>query len=167
MSDPDPATDEPATRSSAGVAATYLLVLVLSVELAVWGAFTVLLRVGGQPVPLGIAVAAVGNVVLGTWGGRVLGRRVGALGPGLVWLVVALQLASTRPEGDLVVVSGLRGFAFLIAGAVAALTVALRSPARRDPAPRGPATPGPTRRGPATPGPTRRGPATPGPPPGR
>ncbi|MBC7678855.1 MAG: hypothetical protein H7233_07685 [Pseudorhodobacter sp.] len=147
MSDPDPATGEPSTRSSVRVAATYLLVLVLSVELAVWGAFTVLLRVGGQPVPLGIAVAVVGNVVLGTWGGRVLGRRAGAIGPGLVWLVVALQLASTRPEGDLVVVSGLRGFAFLIAGAVAALTVALRSPARRDPAPRGPAGPGP-----ATPG---------------
>lgn len=139
-------------RSSVRAAGTYLLVLVLSVELAVWGAFTVLLRVGGQPVPLGIPVAVVGNVVLGTWGGRVLGRRVGALGPGLVWLVLALQFASTRPEGDLVVVSGLRGFAFLIAGAVAALTVALRSPARRDPAPRGP---------------TRPGPATPGPPPGR
>lgn len=157
MSDPDPATGECATRSSVRVAATYLLVLVLSVELAVWGAFTVLLRVGGQPVPLGIAVAVVGNVVLGTWGGRVLGRRAGALGPGLVWLVVALQLASTRPEGDLVVVSGLRGFAFLIAGAVAALTVVLRSPA----------TPGPARPGPAAPGPARPGPATPGPPPGR
>jgi len=152
VSDPDPATGKPVTWSSVRVAATYLLVLVLSVELAVWGAFTVLLRVGGQPVPLGIAVAVVGNVVLGTWGGRVLGRRAGAIGPGLVWLVVVLQLASTRPEGDLVVVSGLRGFAFLIAGAVAALTVALRSPARRDPAPRGPAGPGP---------------ATPGAPPGR
>ena len=119
MSAPDPV----APRSVARVVGIYLLVLALSAELAVWGAFTVLLRVGGRPVPLGIAVAAVGNVVLGRAGGRVLGNRAGQIGPGLVWIVVALELATKRPEGDLVVITGLRGLGFLLVGAVAALSV--------------------------------------------
>lgn len=120
MSDPVPAA------SRVWVVATYLLVLLLAAELAVWGAFTVLLRVGGQPVPLGIAVAAVGNLVLGTWGGRVLGHPGGRVGPGVVWLAVALELATKRPEGDLVVITGLRGLGFLLVGFVAAVVVLVR-----------------------------------------
>lgn len=119
--------------SRARVVASYALVLVLAAELAVWGAFLVLLRVGGHPFPLGIVVAAVGNLALGTAGGRVLGNRWGQVGPGVVWLLIALQLGSSRPEGDLVITGGLRGLSFLVVGTVAAVAVL----GRRMPTPAG------------------------------
>ena len=112
--------------SRARVVASYVLVLVLTVELALWGAFLVYVRVGGQALPVGIAVAAVSNVALTTAGGRVLGSRWGQVGPGVVWLLVALELGSSRPEGDLIITGGFRGLAFLVVGFLAVLVVLLR-----------------------------------------
>ena len=113
-------------RSLVLAVAAYALVLVLAAELAVWGAFLVFVRAYGHAVPVGIAVAAVGNVVLGTAGGRVLGSRWGQVGPGVVWLLIALQLGSSRPEGDLIITNSTRGLAFLLVGAVASVAVLLR-----------------------------------------
>ena len=95
--------------------ASYVLVLVLSVLLAVWGAFLVLLRVRGVPVPVGLLLA-LAPVVLCRAGGRLLESRAGAAGPALVWVATALLLGSRRPEGDLVVTGGLLGLTFLTLG---------------------------------------------------
>jgi hypothetical protein len=110
--------------------AAYALVLVLTVELALWGAFLTGARPFGYAFPLAAVVAVVGNVVLGRAGERVLGRRVGAAIPGVVWLVIAVTLGTTRSEGDLVVRGDFRGLAFLVLGAVAATAAVGATPSR-------------------------------------
>lgn len=117
--------------------ASYALVLVLTVELAVWGAFLVGARPFGQAFPLAALVALVGNLVVGVAGGRVLGRQAGAVLPGVIWLVIALALGTRKQEGDVVVTSSLRGLAFLVTGAVAAVVAV--GLADRAATPRGPA----------------------------
>ncbi|MCW2665833.1 MAG: hypothetical protein JWN57_795 [Frankiales bacterium] len=100
-------------------AAAYALVLVLSLLCAVWGAFLVPLRVFGVLLPVSLVLAAVGNYLLGRAGARLHGR-LGAALPGVLWFLVAAQLQSRRPEGDLVVVGNLVGLLFLLVGTVAA-----------------------------------------------
>lgn len=112
MSEPSPV--EPGRGESA---AAYALVLWLALLLALWGAFLVPLKVGTVPVPLSLLVALAGNAALGWWGGRLYGR-LGAAGPGLVWLGVALALGTQRREGDLVVPGSAMGLLFLLVGAV-------------------------------------------------
>ena len=108
---------------------SYALVLLLTVQLAVWGAFLVPLRVGGVPVPLGLLLA-LATVPLCRAGGRVLGHRGGAVGPALVWLGTASALSSQRREGDLVVIGGALGLGFLLLGALgAAFSVGVWRPA--------------------------------------
>ena len=120
----DPVSDErapaepPAPPGRALTAASYALVLVLTVLVALWGAFLVPLRVGSVPLPLSWVVAVVGNGALGWAGGRLLGRP-GAAGPGLLWLAIALTLGSRRAEGDLVVPGSVPGLVYLLLGAVA------------------------------------------------
>ncbi len=120
-----------------GTAAAYLLVLLLTVELAVWGAFLTPARPFGLALPVAGAIAVVGNLVLGMAGARILGRRLGAVLPGVLWLVIALALATKRSE-ELVVLGNLRGLAYLAGGSVAAacavgLTGAQRRPAGATP----------------------------------
>lgn len=98
--------------------ASYALVLLLALLLAVWGAFLVPLRIGTVPVPVSWVIAVVGNGLLGWAGGRLLGR-LGAAGPGVVWLTVALTAGSQRAEGDLVVPGTVVGLVFLVSGAIA------------------------------------------------
>lgn len=113
MSEPSP----PDAPDQAQTAASYALVLVLALLLALWGAFLVPLRLGTVPVPVAVLVALVGNAALGWCGGRLYGR-LGAAGPGLVWLGVALSLSTQRREGDLVVPGSTTGLLFLLVGAV-------------------------------------------------
>lgn len=111
--------------------ASYALVLVLTVQLAVWGAFLVPLRVGGVPVPVGLALA-LATIPLCVAGGRVLDSRAGAAVPLALWAVVAVTLSSRRTEGDLVVTGGALGLAYLTLGLLgAAAVVGLWRP-RRD-----------------------------------
>ena len=110
-------TETAAPAGRAGVAAAYALVLVLTVLLAVWGSFLVPLRIGGTAAPVSWAVALLGNVVLGVYGGRLLGRP-GAGVTALLWLTVAFTLGSRRAEGDLVVPGTPAGLVFLLLGAV-------------------------------------------------
>ena len=114
---PPVAAGPPAPLAGAGRTAAYALVLALSVLLALWGAFLVPFRVSGTLVPVSWLLALAGNAVLGTVGGRLHGRA-GAVGPVLLWLVVALTLGSRRAEGDLVVPGSTTGLVFLLAGAV-------------------------------------------------
>jgi hypothetical protein len=99
--------------------ASYALVLVLTVELAVWGAFFVPLRIAGVPVPVGLLLALT-NAPLCRAGAEVLGRRAGGVVPMLLWGVVAVMLATQRREGDLVVTNSLLGLGFLLLGLLAA-----------------------------------------------
>ena len=135
----DPVSDEPAAApldaaapaplTGPALVAAYLLVLLLAVLLALWGAFLVPLRLGTVPLPVSWVVAAVGNGALGWAGGRLLGRA-GAAGPGIVWVVIALTLGSRRAEGDLVVPGSVPGLVFLLVGAVAS-AAAYSATARR------------------------------------
>lgn len=98
---------------------SYALVLLLTLLLALWGAFLVPLRVGGAAVPVGVLVALT-NVPLCRAGGNLLGRRAGAAGPLVLWSAVAFVLATQRREGDLVITGSGRGLAFLLVGLLSA-----------------------------------------------
>ncbi len=113
----------PSRGPSLRTALTYALVVVLTVELAVWGAFLVGARPFGTAFPVAAVVAVVGNVSLGLAGARVLGSRTGAVIPGVLWLAIALLFGSGRPEGDAIVPETLRGLSFLLLGTVAAAGV--------------------------------------------
>ena len=111
----EPATDEaPATPQWTGLA--YALVLLLSLLLALWGAFLVPFRVGSVLVPVSWLLALVGNAALGRAGGALHGP-VGAAGPGIVWLAVVLWLFTRGPGGDLVLYS-IPALVFLVVGAI-------------------------------------------------
>ena len=110
----DPA--HPWTRTERGWA--YGLVLLLTVLLALWGAFLVPFRVGGTLVPVSLVIAVVGNALVGRAASRVAGST-GALLTGVLWTGVVLVLASRRAEGDVVVPGTPVGTGFLLAGALA------------------------------------------------
>ena len=99
--------------------ASYAVVLVLTLEVAVWGAFLVPLRLGSVPVPLGLLLA-LAVVPLGLAGGRLLGQRLGVAGPVVVWLFTAACFSSQRREGDLIITNSALGVGFLLLGLLAA-----------------------------------------------
>ncbi|MCU1603212.1 MAG: hypothetical protein JWO22_3921 [Frankiales bacterium] len=101
--------------------AAYVLVLVLTVELALAEAVLTATRPFGHPLPVAALVAAVANPLL-TWaGGRITGRTAGAVVPGVLWLALVMVLGSKRPEGDLIVLGNGRGFGLIAVGALAAV----------------------------------------------
>jgi hypothetical protein len=70
------------------------------------------------PVPVGV-VATV--LLIGPYAhvlGRALRSSVAATLPAVAWLVTTMVLASSRPEGDLVVTGSTEGVAFLLLGTV-------------------------------------------------
>jgi hypothetical protein len=111
------------------------LVTMFALEAAVLECFLVPLRVAGWVMPISVLAAIVGNVLLARLMAGVVGRRLVALLPPLVWLVTVLTFAAPRAEGDLVVPGSWVGLAFLflgtIAGAYGAATAPV--PARRSP----------------------------------
>jgi hypothetical protein len=82
------------------------------------------LRIGGVLVPVSVAAAVAGNVLLVGWAHRLSGSRLVAVLPAVVWLVVAVAASMRRPEGDLVItgggVAGVVNLGFLLLGVVAA-----------------------------------------------
>ena len=114
---PAAAPDEGALWSRGQRAGAYALVLLLTLLLALWGAFLVPLRVAGTLVPVSLLLAGVGTLVVGRAGGRLAGAT-GALVPGLLWLAVAVALSSRRAEGDVVVPGSPVGMLFLLSGAL-------------------------------------------------
>jgi hypothetical protein len=113
----------------------------LAAVLAVIGAFLSpwMPHLIGVPIPVGVLVAVVGNAGLGVLGARWTGSRIAPVLSALVWVVIALVLGSSRPEGDLIVTGYSRhvpgswgGTAFLLLGtAAAAAGVAIGSGRRR------------------------------------
>ena len=98
--------------------------VVAAAWLAVVEVFWTPLRIGPVPLPLSVAAAIGGNLLLVTGAYRLTGSRVVALLPAVVWLVVAAGAAIRRPEGDLLLVgggaSGIANLAFLLLGVLAA-----------------------------------------------
>jgi hypothetical protein len=63
--------------------------------------------------------------VLGT---EMTGSRLGAIAFGVGWMVAVLPLGAKRPEGDLIVTGDTKGYAFLLAGLLAAVGVVALAP---------------------------------------
>ena len=109
----------PVSRAAGG-----LLVVVLALWLALVEVFWLPLRVFGVLLPVSVAAAVAGNLLLVGLAARLTGSRLAAVLPALVWLVVAVGGSLRRPEGDLLVTGsgalGLVSLAFLLAGVVAA-----------------------------------------------
>jgi hypothetical protein len=102
---------------------TLFVLAVVAVLLALVGGFYSPAKphVLGVPVPIGVLIAIVGNLVVGIGGAWGTGSRVVPAVTGLVWLVVAFVLGTSRPEGDVVVSgSGWLGISYLFLGAIAA-----------------------------------------------
>ena len=110
--------DPPHAWSGAERAWATTLLLLLSVLLALWGAFLVPFRLGDALVPVAWAVAVLGNFALGRAGTRLAGTT-GALVPALVWLGLVFALSMRRTEGDVVVPGTVVGTGFLLTGVVA------------------------------------------------
>ena len=105
--------------AAAGRVVAGVLLAAVSVQAAVVECFFVPLHAGRWPVPVSVLAAVVGNVLLARGMARLTGRRLAALLPPVLWLVVVLVLAAPRPEGDVVVPGNLTGLAFLFLGATA------------------------------------------------
>jgi hypothetical protein len=107
-----------------------VLLFVLGATLGVVGAFLIPAgpRIGSVLLSVGVAVALVGNIVSGLLGTEMTGNRLGAIVPGIGWVVVVLPLGAKRPEGDLVVTGDTKGYAFLLAGLMAAAGVVALAP---------------------------------------
>ncbi|MGR7025534.1 hypothetical protein [Geodermatophilus sp. URMC 62] len=117
---------------------------VLAVAVAGWLAlvevFWLPLRLFGVLVPLAVAVAVTGNLLLVAGAHRLSGSRAVGVLPALTWLLVALAATVRRPEGDLVAVGsgglGVVTLAFLGLGVLAAAFAVGRVLTARRPAPR-------------------------------
>ena len=102
-----------------------LLAVLVSGWLALVEVFWLPLRAGGVLVPVSVAAAVIGNLLLVPAARRLSGSRVVAVVPAVVWLVVAIGGAMRRPEGDLLITGGdvatqVVNLAFLLLGVVAA-----------------------------------------------
>jgi hypothetical protein len=132
-----------------------LIALILALFTAVFELFYAPLAIGTVPLPVTIPAALVTNVALVWFAYQATGKKLFALVPGVLWMVVMVVASARTSEGDLVL-SGWAGLLTLFAG-VAGYTFAARRliiPPRQPPlSPRPPAagTPEPH---PAPPGPT-------------
>jgi len=116
-----------------------LAALVAGTWLALVEVFWLPLRVGGVLVPVSVAAAVAGNLLLVGTAFRWSGSRVVAVVPALAWLAVAVAATQRRAEGDLVLIGtgalGYTGIAFLLCGVVSASFAVGRVLAAPRPAP--------------------------------
>jgi hypothetical protein len=121
------------------------LAVVVAAWLALVEVFWLPLRVGGLLVPVSVAAAVAGNLLLVDLVHRRTGSRALALLPALTWLGVALAASMRRPEGDLLLIGsgalGLLSLAFLLLGVVAAAVAVGRMLSRPPAAVRRPVSP--------------------------
>ena len=114
----------PRLRSGSARAGSALAVVVAAAWLALVEVFWLPLRVAGVLVPVSVAAAVVGNLMLVALALRLTGSRLLAVLPALVWVTVAVGAMVRRPEGDLILTGGgapgLVNLAFLLLGVTAA-----------------------------------------------
>jgi hypothetical protein len=98
--------------------------IVAAAWLAVVEVFWLPLRVAGVLVPVSVAAAVVGNLLLVWLALRLSRSRLVAVLPALTWAVVVVAAMDRRPEGDLILTGlgalGAVNLAFLLLGVVAA-----------------------------------------------
>lgn len=115
----------------------FAVVVLVTIEVAVWECFLVAARPFGHALPLAAAVVAVANPLLGISGARSVRARWGSAVPGLLWLGIALTFASGCAGRDCVVPNTGRALSFLLVGTVAAAAVVgvtgSRSPRKASP----------------------------------
>jgi hypothetical protein len=101
-----------------------LTAVVVGTWLALVEVFWLPLRVADVLVPLSIAAAVLGNLMLPAAALRFSGSRLVAVLPAVTWLVVAVAAMLRRPEGDVVMTgvgaAGVVNLAFLMIGVLAA-----------------------------------------------
>jgi hypothetical protein len=99
-------------------------VVVLALWLALVEVFWLPLRVGPVLVPVSIAAAVAGNLLLPRLALRWSRSRLAAALTGIAWLVVVVAGMIRRPEGDLLITgggaTGVVNLAFLLVGVLAA-----------------------------------------------
>jgi hypothetical protein len=107
-----------------------VLLFVLGLVLGIFGALLIPAgpRIGSVLLSVGVAVALIGNLVSGVLGVEMTGNRLGAIVPGIGWVVAVLPLGAKRPEGDLIVTGDTKGYAFLLVGILTAAGVAALAP---------------------------------------
>ena len=106
------------------IAGRAVAVVVAALWLALVEVFWLPLRVAGILVPVSIAAAVVGNLLLVDLALRGTGSRVVAVLPALAWAGVVIVAMVRRPEGDLILTGGgalgAVNLAFLVLGMLAA-----------------------------------------------
>ena len=107
-----------------------VLLFVLGLVLGIFGALLIPAgpRIGSVLLSVGVAVALIGNLTSGVLGMEMTGNRLGAIVPGIGWLVAVLPLGAKRPEGDLIVTGDTKGYAFLLAGLLSSVLVIALAP---------------------------------------
>lgn len=107
--------------------AAYAMLAVVGVGLGVTGAFQHAAYFG-----TGLPLAAIGWLVLlfgAVYGmGRLMGGKLGALVPAVVWMLVSMVFAGQRSEGDLVIAANTAGYLYLYGGFAAVLLAVLLVP---------------------------------------
>ncbi|MFP5369265.1 MAG: hypothetical protein ACLGI3_00725, partial [Actinomycetes bacterium] len=102
------------------IAGRAVSVVVAALWLALVEVFWLPLRVAGVLLPVSIAAAVIGNLLLVDLALRATGSRLVAVLPALAWAGVVITAMGRRPEGDLVLAGGgaLGGvnLAFLVLG---------------------------------------------------
>jgi hypothetical protein len=108
-----------------------VLAVLVAGWLAVVEVFWLPLRVDGVLVPVSVAAAVVGNLLIVRAARWLSGSGAVALLPAVAWLVVVVAAMIRRPEGDLLIVgggdTGVVNLAFLLVGVVAAAVAAGRA----------------------------------------
>jgi hypothetical protein len=98
----------------------FMIALLLAALSAAFEAFLTPLYWGSTRFPVSLVAAMVGNFALVYFTYVVTGRRLAAVGPALVWVVVLVAAASRTGEGDLVLTdSNWVGIATMLAGSIA------------------------------------------------
>lgn len=120
---------EPAAASVVLTWATYTVLAVLGLILGVAGAFQHAIYLGADT-----PVAAIGWLVLlfaALYGmGRLMRSKLGALVPGVGWILVSTLLAGQRTEGDLVIAANTAGYLYLYGGFAAVVLAVMLVPSR-------------------------------------
>ncbi|WP_285775302.1 DUF6113 family protein [Microtetraspora sp. NBRC 13810] len=102
----------------------YVVLAVLGVVMAVVGGFQHALYLGAVPLAAAGWVLLLFAVVYGM--ARMTAGKLGALVPGVAWMLVSMVLSGERGEGDLVIAANLAGYIYLYGGfAVIVLAVLL------------------------------------------
>ncbi|MEV7806488.1 DUF6113 family protein [Microbispora sp. NPDC088329] len=119
--------DAPSPLAGAVTGAAYGVLFLLGLVLGVVGGFQHAWYAGQVPVAAIAWLAVLFAVPYGM--GRLMGGKLGALVPGVGWLLVSFLLSTPQRAGDLAIAGNSAGYWYLYGGAVAvaAAVVATRS----------------------------------------